>query len=57
MDMRNPYEIDPYGPDGSMVEAGAAASLRHAAELVGCLIAMAALFFGMIYLMGRVGGR
>ncbi len=57
MDMRNPYEIDPYGSDGAAAGDGATAPLRRAAELVGCLLAMAALFFGMIYLMGRVGGR
>ncbi len=57
MDTRNPYEIDPYGPNGEAVEPGSAAPLRRAAELIGCLLAMAVLFFGMIYLMGRVGGR
>lgn len=57
MDMRNPYEIDPYGPDGAAAGDGATAPLRRAAELIGCLLTMAALFFGMIYLMGRVGGR
>lgn len=57
METRNPYEIDPYGTGGESVESGAVAPLRRAAELIGCLFAMAVLFFGMIYLMGRVGGR
>lgn len=57
MNARNPYAIDPYGADEGAKPRGVKASLRQALELVGCLLAMATLFFGMIYLLGKVASR
>lgn len=57
MNVRNPYAIDLYGADGGTGRRGVKASLRQAIEMAGCLLAMATLFFGMIYLLAKAGTR
>ena len=52
MSRRNPYQIDWYG------EAAASHGiLANAVSLVGCVVAMAALCLGMLFLMWRVSAR
>lgn len=52
METRNPYSIDRYG------EATAPRGpLARAAGLIGCLLAMAALCLGMLYLMWKASGK
>ena len=52
MKKRNPYSIDRYG------EATAPRGvLASAASLIGCVVAMAALCLGMLFLMWRVNAR
>ncbi len=57
MNVRNPYAIDPYGADEGMGRRGVKASLRQSVEMASCLLAMATLFFGMIYLLAKAGAR
>lgn len=52
MDKRSPYSIDRYGE-----AAAPRGALAHAASLIGCLLAMAALCLGMLYLMWKVQGE
>lgn len=52
MDRRNPYSIDRYGDT-----AASRGVLTRAAGMVGCVLAMAALCLGMLYVMWKASGR
>lgn len=56
MNKRNPYEIDRYSAarTGAMGVTGA---FRNMAGLICCLVAMAALCLGMIYIMWKATGK
>ncbi len=53
MSTRNPYEYDPYAVDDEARPRGVRGLFDRAFGMVGCLAASAALFFGMIYLLGK----
>lgn len=52
MDRRDPYSVDRYGE--APVREGA---LLRAANLIGCILAMAALCLGMLYFMWKTAGK
>lgn len=52
MSKRNPYQIDRYSET-----AASHGTLANAASLIGCLLAMAALCLGMLYLMWKASGK
>lgn len=52
MDKRNPYQVDRYGD-----EAVSRGVLARTVSLVGCVLAMAALCLGMLYVMWKASGR
>ena len=54
MNTRNPYEYNPYALDDEARPRGVKGLFDQAFGMIGCLAASAALFFGMIYLLGRV---
>lgn len=54
MNTRNPYEYNLYALDGEARPRGMKGLFDQAFGMIGCLAASAALFFGMIYLLGRV---
>lgn len=54
MNTRNPYEYNPYALDDEVRPRGVKGLFDQAFGMIGCLAASAALFFGMIYLLGRV---
>ena len=53
MNTRNPYEYNPYALDGEARPRGVRGLFDRAFGMVGCLAASAALFFGMMYLLGK----
>ena len=53
MNTRNPYEYNPYALDDEARPRGMKGLFDQAFCMIGCLAASAALFFLMIYLMGR----
>ncbi len=53
MDIRNPYEYNPYALDDEARPRGVRGLFDRAFGMVGCLAASAALFFGMMYLLGK----
>ena len=57
MNTRNPYEYNPYALDDEARPHGVKGLFDQAFGMIGCLAASAALFFGMIYLLGKAAGR
>lgn len=53
MNIRNPYEYNPYALDGEARHRGVRGLFDRAFGMVGCLAASAALFFGMMCLLGK----
>lgn len=53
MNIRNPYEYNPYALDGEVRRRGVRGLFDRAFGMVSCLAASAALFFGMMYLLGK----
>lgn len=53
MNIRNPYEYNPYALDDEARCRGVRGLFDRAFGMVGCLAASAALFFGMMYLLGK----
>lgn len=53
MNIRNPYEYNSYALDGEARPRGVRGLFDRAFGMVGCLAASAALFFGMMYLLGK----
>lgn len=53
MNIRNPYEYSPYALDDEARHHGVKGLFDRAFGMVGCLAASAALFFGMMYLLGK----
>ena len=52
MSKRNPYQIDRYSET-----AASHGTLANAVSLIGCLLAMAVLCLGMLYLMWKASGE
>lgn len=55
--MKSPYQIDRYAGSGIEAAHGLRGAVSKAAGIVGCLVAMGALFLGTIYMLWRVAGR
>ena len=53
MNTHNPYEYKPYALDNEARHRGVKGLFDRAFGMVGCLAASAALFFGMMYLLGK----
>lgn len=53
MNTRNPYEYNPYALDDEARHRGVKGLFDRAFGMVGCLAASAALFFGIMYLLGK----
>lgn len=55
--MKNPYQIDRYATSESDAPGGVRGAVSRVAGMLGCLVAMGALFIGTICMLWRVAGR